>query len=121
VANNGKVAVVGLGYVGLPISIAAAQSGFVVCGIEVDQTKLEKLNSGQSICEDITNYQISDQIKSGRFQATSDFKAIQESEIVLICVPTPLNISGEPDLSYLVQATESLAKYLSKGSLVILE
>jgi UDP-N-acetyl-D-glucosamine dehydrogenase len=107
--------------VGLPLSIAAAQSGFEVSGIEIDLDKLGKLNSGQTVCEDISNQQISDQIKNRKFHVTNDYEQILFSEIVLICVPTPLSHENKPDLTFLKQSAESLAKFLPKGCLVILE
>jgi UDP-N-acetyl-D-glucosamine dehydrogenase len=118
---KGKIAVVGQGYVGLPLSILAAEKGFEVYGIEINQEKLKKLESGISVCEDISDNQVFEQMKNNRYQVTSDFKCISLCDVVLICVPTPITIEKKPDLSALSQAAHNISKYLKKGSLVILE
>jgi len=116
-----KVAVVGLGYVGLPLAVAAAQSDYIVNGIDISEKKVSELNSGISIIEDIANTDISKLINGKRLKVSSDFSMIRDSEVILICVPTPLTQNHKPDLSIVTIATRSVAKYLSKGSLVILE
>ena len=116
-----KVAVVGLGYVGLPLAVAAAQSDYIVNGIDISEKKVSELSSGISIIEDIANTDISKLINGKRLKVSSDFSMIRDSEVILICVPTPLTQNHKPDLSIVTIATRSVAKYLSKGSLVILE
>ena len=118
---KGKIAVVGQGYVGLPLSILAAQNGFEVYGIEINLDRLENLKSGISVCEDISDDQVFEQIKNKRYQVANDFKCISMCDVVLICVPTPITSEKQPDLSHLSQAAHSISKYLKKGSLVILE
>jgi len=116
-----KVAVVGLGYVGLPLAVAAAQSDYIVNGIDISEKKVSELSSGISIIEDIANTDISKLINGKRLKVSSDFSMIRDSEVILICVPTPLTQNHKPDLSIVTNAARSVAKYLSKGSLVILE
>jgi len=118
---SNKVAVIGLGYVGLPLAVAAAQSDYIVNGIDISEKKVSELSSGISIIEDIANTDISKLINGKRLKVSSDFSMIRDSEVILICVPTPLTQNHKPDLSIVTIATRSVAKYLSKGSLVILE
>ena len=118
---NSKIAVIGQGYVGLPLAIAAAESGYNVLGIEINDEKKNALNNGKSSIEDISNLQVSGQIKKGNYRASSNYKEIAPCEIVIICVPTPLTDDLRPDLSILEEAATEVAKYLKFGSLVILE
>jgi UDP-N-acetyl-D-glucosamine dehydrogenase len=115
------ISVIGQGYVGLPIALSAASSGFDVKGIDNDQNKVANLNSGVTSIEDVDPRVISELISSGKYVATSDYSVVEKSAIVLICVPTPLDLDHKPDLSYLISAAKSAGKYLSRGSLVILE
>jgi UDP-N-acetyl-D-glucosamine dehydrogenase len=117
--NN--VAVIGLGYVGLPLAVAAAQSDYIINGIDINEKKVAELISGTSIIEDIANTDISNLINEKRLKVSSDFSMISESDVILICVPTPLTQNHKPDLSIVTNAARSVAKYLSKESLVILE
>ena len=114
------ISVIGLGYVGLPLAISAAQSGYEVYGIDVDQVKVDLIKSGKSPVEDISDAEIQNAV-SGKFKLGSDFSPIKESSIVVICVPTPLDVDRKPDLSLIDAAVKSLAKHLSKSTLVILE
>lgn len=116
-----NLGVIGQGYVGLPLSLAAAQSGFHVIGIDSDVSKINKLKSGKSISEDILDQQVSEQVNQGRYAATNCYDDIALVDTIIICVPTPLDSNGNPDLSILEQAVTSFAKFLKKGSLVILE
>lgn len=116
-----NLGVIGQGYVGLPLSLAAAKSGFHVIGIDLDVNKVNKLNSGRSISEDVLDELVSEQVKLGRYIATNSYDDVAFVEIIIICVPTPLDSNGKPDLSILEQAVISFAKFLKKGSLVILE
>lgn len=116
-----SVAVIGLGYVGLPLAAAAARSGYTVIGIDLDTDKVDKINSGISSIEDIKDSEILDLVSKGLLKAYSDYSVIKDVAIVLICVPTPLESNHEPDLSYLEGAAKSIGKNLSKGSLIILE
>ena len=115
------VAVIGLGYVGLPLAIYAAKSGYSVIGIDSDIDKVAKLNAGISPVEDVKNIEILDVIRTGMFKAQNDFAAIKGAAVILICVPTPLKSSREPDLSFLENAAKLIGKNLSKDVLIILE
>ena len=116
-----SIVVIGLGYVGLPIATAAAQSGFNVIGIDLSQEKVAKINSGKSPIEDIKDNEILDLVERGLLKARSDFLQVENAGVVLICVPTPLTTEHGPDLSYLESAIRSISEYLSKGTLIILE
>jgi len=116
-----SIAVVGLGYVGLPLAVAAAKSGYKVSGIDLNQDKVFNINNGKSPIEDIKDNEILDLLVRGQLYANSDFSEIRSADVVLICVPTPLNRENMPDLSYLEGAIESISAHLSKGTLIILE
>jgi UDP-N-acetyl-D-glucosamine dehydrogenase len=116
-----KIAVVGLGYVGLPLSLQFARSCVSVLGIDVDPTKVELLNNGQSYIKHIEQAAIAELLCSGKFSASIDFSLIKGVEAVIICVPTPLNKNREPDLSFIMQTGRWIASHLTKGSLVVLE
>ena len=116
-----KIAIVGLGYVGLPLSIQFARSGSTVLGLDIDPAKVESLNKGRSYIKHIESSWIADLIKNGTFSASTDFSRIKEIEAIIICVPTPLNKNREPDISYIVETGRSIAPHLRKGALVVLE
>src|SRR5437773_6413012 len=116
-----KIAVIGLGYVGLPLCLEFARSCVSVLGIDVDPTKVELLNNRQSYIIHILPSTVAELVKSGKFSASTDFSLIKEVEAVIICVPTPLNKNREPDLSFIWQTGRSIAPHLAKGALVVLE
>ncbi len=116
-----KIAVIGLGYVGLPLSLQFARSCVDVLGIDVDPKKVELLKNGQSYIKHIEGSAVSELVTSGKFSASTDFSRIKEVEAVIICVPTPLNKNREPDTSFVLETGRSVAPYLSKGALVVLE
>jgi UDP-N-acetyl-D-glucosamine dehydrogenase len=116
-----KTAVVGLGYVGLPLSLQFARSGVTVVGLDIDSAKVDLLNQGRSYIKHISNESVGEMVKSGRFQASADFSRVEEVEAVIICVPTPLNKNREPDISYIVETGKSIAPHLRKSTLVVLE
>jgi UDP-N-acetyl-D-glucosamine dehydrogenase len=116
-----KVAIIGQGYVGLPLAVAAAQSGIQTVGIEINPKKVELLNLGISDVEDVTSSDLASVISKKLYRVTSDYSSIEGVDVVVICVPTPLTTSGEPDLSLIVEATKSFSKHLNKGVLIILE
>jgi UDP-N-acetyl-D-glucosamine dehydrogenase len=116
-----QVSVVGLGYVGLPLAVSAANAGFKVIGVDVDEVKVSEINKGKSEIEDINNDELAGLVEGGKLIAKSDYASIESSEIVVICVPTPLLQNKLPDLSYLESAAKSIKGKLSDGSLVILE
>jgi UDP-N-acetyl-D-glucosamine dehydrogenase len=114
------ISVIGLGYVGLPLAISAAQSGYEVYGIDVDKVKVDLIKSGKSPVEDISDPEIQNAI-SGKLKVGSDFSPVEGSSIVIICVPTPLDENRKPDLSLIDAGVKSFAKHLKKSTLVILE
>ena len=116
-----KVVVIGLGYVGLPLAIESAKAGYPTTGLEIDSDRIRNLNLGVSYLEDIDDDSLKDQIDSGKFRASQDFSEINHADVVVICVPTPLLENHKPDLSAVERAANSIAKYLTKGQLVILE
>ena len=116
-----KIAIIGLGYVGLPLAILSARSGYEVVGIDIDRKKVDLINSGRSPVEDISDHDLNSVLSSGTLQVTANFLKISESYIVVICVPTPLGENKKPDLSHLESAVKEFSKYLNKSTLVILE
>ena len=116
-----KIAIVGQGYVGLPLAVAACQSDFEVVGIDINVKKVRDLNLGISEIEDIDDSILLKYVKLGTYSATSDFSNISSCEIVLICVPTPLTDDHKPDLSALDFALVHISKHLNKEALIILE
>ena len=116
-----KIAIVGLGYVGLPLSLQFTRSGVNVLGLDIDAAKVTSLNAGKSYIKHIEASDIASAVKSGAFAASTDFERIREVEAVIICVPTPLNKNREPDISYIVDTGRLMAPYLQKGTLVVLE
>ncbi len=119
--SNQKIAIIGLGYVGLPLSLQFARSGVSVLGVDTDPAKISDCNAGRGYIKHITGEAISEQVKAGRFSATSDFSRLREVQAVIICVPTPLNKNREPDISYIIKTGESIAPHLQRGTLVVLE
>ena len=111
-----KTAVVGLGYVGLPLSLQFARSGVTVLGLDVDAAKVDALHKGKSYIKHIPSEAVTEAVRAGTFSATSDFSLIREVDAVIICVPTPLNKNREPDISFIVDTGRSIAPYLKKGS-----
>ncbi len=115
------IGIVGLGYVGLPLLMEFVEQGFSTVGFDVDDKKVDLLNKGQSYIKHIADARIATVVESKLFDATSDFSRIQEVDCILICVPTPLTRYREPDLSYIKNTSETLAKHLRKGQLIVLE
>jgi len=116
-----KIAIVGLGYVGLPLSLQFARSNTQVLGLDIDAAKVESLNAGRSYIKHIESATLAEQVKAGNFTASVDFSRIKEVEAVIICVPTPLNKNREPDISFILETGRSIAPWLQKGTLVALE
>ena len=116
-----KIAIIGLGYVGLPLSLQFARSGVNVLGLDIDPVKVESLARGESYIKHISSKEISRHIKDESFAVSTDFGRVREAESVIICVPTPLNKNREPDISFVVCTGEEIAPHLSKGTLVVLE
>jgi UDP-N-acetyl-D-glucosamine dehydrogenase len=115
------VAVVGLGYVGLPLAVEKAKAGYKTIGFDIQENKVEMVNSGVNYIGDILENELEDLVSRGFLKATSDYSFIKEVDCVAICVPTPLDEHYQPDISYVVNSTTEIAKYLHKGMLVVLE
>lgn len=116
-----KIGIVGLGYVGLPLGLQFSRSGALVTGIDIDQNKVDAINSSRSYIKHISGESIAEQVDSGNLTATTDFSVIKELDGVIICVPTPLNKNREPDISYIVDTGRRIAPHLSRGTVVTLE
>ena len=116
-----KIAIIGLGYVGLPLSLQFARSGVTVVGLDIDPAKVDALNAGRSYIKHISAEAIAAVVKAKTFSASADFSRIKEVEAVIICVPTPLNKNREPDISYITETGKAVAPHLQKGTLVVLE
>ena len=115
------VAIVGLGYVGLPLSLQFARAGGAVLGLEIDPAKVEALNAGRSYIKHIDGGAVQKEVAAGRFAASVDFSRVREARAVIICVPTPLNKNREPDISYVLDTGRAMAPHLTKGTVVVLE
>ncbi len=119
--KTAKVAVLGMGYVGLPLATVFAEAGFDVTGIDPVQSKVDTLNQGVSYIGDVPTEQVARLVAAGRLRATSDYSVLKDIDAVSICVPTPLRKFGDPDLSFIISAMDGLAPYLHKGMVVVLE
>ena len=119
--KTAKVGVVGLGYVGLPLAVEKANAGYETIGFDVQEKKVESVNAGQNYIGDVVDEELKKLVKDGTLRATADFSFVKDVDTICICVPTPLDLYKQPDLSYVVSSTKSVAQYLHKGMLVILE
>lgn len=115
------IAIIGLGYVGLPLSLQFARKGSEVLGLDIDQAKVDAINSSRSYIQHITPESIAEQVSAGRLKASIDFSLITQCDAVIICVPTPLSKNREPDISYVLDTGRKIAPYIAPGSLVVLE
>jgi len=120
-SRQAKVGIAGLGYVGLPLAVEFAKAGFDVTGIDLSDSKVQRINAGDSYVGDIPNSALAPLVKSGKLKATTDFSAIRDLDTVNICVPTPLRKTKDPDMSFIVSACGEIAKFFHAGMLVILE
>jgi len=120
-ARTARVGIVGLGYVGLPLAVEFAKAGFTVTGIDVIESKIARINAGDSYVQDVASSDIEALVSSGKLKATTDFAAISELDTINICVPTPLRKTKDPDMSYIVSACQEIARYFHPGMLAILE
>ncbi len=116
-----KIAIIGLGYVGLPLSFQFARSGVAVLGLDIDTAKVDALNQGKSYIKHIPAAAVAEALELKAFSASNDFSRIAEVTAIIICVPTPLNKNREPDISYILDTGRRIARYLRKGMLVVLE
>lgn len=119
--RTARVGIIGLGYVGLPLAMEFAKAGFSVTGIDIQESKVARLNRGDSYVQDVPSDSLNKWVRAGKFRATSDFSEIRDLDTLNIAVPTPLRKTKDPDMSYVVSACQETAKYLTPGKLVILE
>lgn len=119
--REATAAVIGLGYVGLPLAMEMADAGFNVIGIDLDQNKISAIKQKKSYILDVAEKTLARHVESGKFTSTTDFSALAQADTVSICVPTPLSKSRDPDVSFILSATEKIRKYLHPGQLIVLE
>lgn len=119
--KQAKIGILGLGYVGLPLAVIFAEAGFEVIGVDPIQSKVDAINQGESYIMDVPTQKVAELVKAGKLSATTDFGVCANLDAVSICVPTPLRKTGDPDLSFIVSATEGLATYAHSGMVVVLE
>ncbi|HKZ84051.1 MAG TPA: nucleotide sugar dehydrogenase [Anaerolineae bacterium] len=119
--RQARVAVIGLGYVGLSLAVEFARAGFRTVGIEVDERKVEAVNAGQSYIGDVPAADVAAEVRAGKLSATTEYGVLSECDTVSICVPTPLSKTRDPDLSYVISASEAVAEYVHAGMLIVLE
>lgn len=119
--KTAHLGVIGLGYVGLPLAVEKAKAGYTTIGFDVQNQKVDMVNRGENYIGDIVPDELRQVVKAGRLKATKDFSFIREVDCVAICVPTPLDIYQQPDISYVVQSTTALAEYIHPGMLIVLE
>jgi len=119
--KKAKIAVIGLGYVGLPLAIEFAKKGFSAIGIDVDARKVKEINLGRSYILDIKEEDMRPLVKKGLLKATDDYSKLKDADAIIICVPTPLRKTKDPDMSFIVSASEAIAKNLRKGQVIVLE
>lgn len=118
--NTAKIAIFGMGYVGIPLARTFTNAGFEVAGVDIDHSRVETLNNGISPINHITDIDITDMLKK-RFTATVDYSIVNKMDILIICVPTPLSKNREPNLSYIIDTAKNVGPYIKSGQLVILE
>jgi len=119
--HSARIGILGLGYVGLPLASAFGQAGFQVNGVDPDPRKVNAVNKGESYVQDVPGEQVARLLKLGRLSATTDFSTLHNCDAISICVPTPLRKTGDPDMSFILSATEELAKYIHPGMIIVLE
>jgi len=119
--QRARIAVIGLGYVGLPLATEFASRGFSATGFEVDEKKVADINAGRSYIGDVGSELIKQSVDAGRLSATTNFSQLKECDAIIICVPTPLRKTKEPDVSFILSAAEEIKKHLRRGQLIILE
>lgn len=120
-AKKAIIGVIGLGYVGLPLALAFAKKGFNVIGIDIEKDRIKKINKGLSYITDVSNYELGNILKKGRFKATTNTRFIKTLDAVIICVPTPLGKNQEPDISYIREAVTKVKDNIKKGQIIVLE
>lgn len=119
--RSAVIGIIGMGYVGLPLAVEFGKVGFRVVGIDINPNKSKLLNAGKSDVDDIKDFQVKELVDLNRLTTTEDFSALKEADCVTICVPTPLNKTKDPDVSFILSAVEGIKKYLHPGQLIVLE
>ena len=119
--KTAPVGVVGLGYVGLPLAVEFAKAGYTVVGVDPQQSKVDKLNAGESYIPDVPTAELAPLVAAGKLRGTTDYAAMQDMDAALICVPTPLRKTKDPDMSFIYAATDALAPYMHSEMVVVLE
>jgi len=120
-ARTSKVAIIGLGYVGLPLAVEFAHAGFDVCGLDISKEKVDSINRGVNYIKDVPDELLADLVQKGKLKATTDFSLLKDHDAISICVPTPLSKTHDPDLSFILSALSEVKKYLRPGHIVVLE
>src|SRR5258706_4377341 len=118
--RTAQIGIIGLGYVGLPLAVAFAEAGFTVTGLDVSAEKVDLLNSGQSYIPDIPTAQLAPLVKAGKLRGTTNYQELRSIDAVSICVPTPLRKTKDPDMSYVISASDAIAEIVHAGMLVVL-
>lgn len=119
--HDAKIAVIGLGYVGLPLAVALAETGLTVVGVDLDPKKVDAINSGESYIEDVPSEDVKDLVAQNKLLASRDFKVVENVQGVSICVPTPLRKTGDPDLSYIINSINAIKPFLHQSMVIVLE
>jgi len=120
-SKKARVVIMGLGYVGLPHAVLMVKAGFSVSGIDIKKQRVDSLNNGKSYIKDISDEELAKIIKEGKFKAFNNFEPLKTADVVVICVPTPLDKNKNPDISYIKNSAKEIKKYLRKDQLIILE
>jgi UDP-N-acetyl-D-glucosamine dehydrogenase len=120
-AGTARIAIIGMGYVGLPLAICVAKIGFQVIGIDINAQRIAQLQAGESYIADVDDADLTALVNAGTIQPTSNFSALSDTDVVIICVPTPLTKNRDPDISYIRKSAEEIAKYLHPAQLITLE
>lgn len=120
-SKDAVIGIIGLGYVGVPTAVAKAQDGYRVIGFDVTVDKVMQLNNGHSYIQDVEEETLAELVRSGQFQATADFSRLREVDVVMICVPTPIDEFKNPDLTFVEQAVQTISSHVTAGTVVILE
>lgn len=120
-SKKAMLGVIGLGYVGLPLALEFAKNGIRSVGVDIDKNRVSQINSGHSYILDISTEELSPLVKDGLLKATSDYSVLKKLDAIIICVPTPLRKTKEPDMSYIISAAEAVAKNLRHGQAIVLE
>src|SRR5438309_2240305 len=119
--GSARLTVIGQGYVGLPLAVEFARAGFPATGLDTDLDRVTALNAGRSYTPDVDSGVLRSVIEAGRYEATADASVLERSDVIIICVPTPLRKSKDPDISFVVAAAETTAARVHPGQLVVLE